>query len=262
MAGQRVAVTLLLTAGAGLLASLSLSWWIPGSPGQSDRTIADQRVSELIRQGTVDDLGVADQRELLERLLTSGRRQEAQQFLEASAKAPRSRRERLLLIDLQLRNGDVQAASRELNQLRRLHPSDPDGLSLQALLNLKNDSPEIGLKAMEQRFKTAEAEQRIELGLLLADAQLRSGKQASAVTTYRTLAKADPQDTRPLIAHALLAQETGDHKLLMALLEEARRRMEATGRPTDRIDELAAEWGVSAARLRVLETSQGRSQMP
>ena len=262
MPGRRVAVISLVAAGAGLLAAFSMSWWLPGSSGQSQRTIGDQRVSDLISQGNIDDLDAADRRELLERLLASGRRQESQQLLEASIGAPRSRRERLLLIDLQLRNGDVQAASRGLNQLQRLHPADPDVLSLQALLNMQTGSPEVALKAMEERSKSAGAPQRIELGLLLADAQLRSGKQASAASTYQKLAKTDRQDTRPLIAHALLAQESGDQNLLMALLAEARRRDEAAGRSTDRVDELAAGWGVSAARLKVLGPRQGTPQKP
>ena len=257
-----MAVISLLAAGAGLLASLSLPWWLPGTPGQTSGGIGDQRVSDLIRQGTMDDLGAAERQELLERLLASGRRQEAQQVLEASAGAPRSRRERLLLIDLQIRNGDAEAASRGLNQLQRLHPSDPDALSLQALLNLNTKAPDLALKAMEQRFTTAGADQRIELGLLLADAQLRSGKSASAAATYQTLAKTFPQDKRPLMAQALLAQEAGDHNRLMALLAETRRREEAAGRSTDHIDELAADWGISAARLKVLEPRQGTSPTP
>ena len=158
-----------------------------------------------------------------------------------------------MLIDLQHRNGDLKAASEGLKQLQRLYPSDPNVLSQQVLLTIKTASPEAALNGMEQRLKTAGADQRIDLGLLLADAQLRSRKRAAAVATYQDLAKTNQQDTRPLIAHALLAQEMGDHNTMMALLAEARRRKELAGRPTDRIEELAATWGVSAARLKGLE---------
>ena len=149
-----------------------------------------------------------------------------------------------------------------MKRLQRLHPSHPDVLSQQGLLTLKTASPEAALNVMEQRLKAASADQRINLGLLLADAQLRSGKKTAAVATYQDLAKTNQQDTRSLIAHALLAKEMGDHNTLMGLLNEARRREELAGRPTDRIEELAAAWGVSAARLRVLEPKQGPSQTP
>ena len=241
----------LLAAGAGLLVSLPL--WMPTTTEQSQGTDGDPRVSELIHQGRKGDLVDSERQELLERLLASGRQQDAQRFLEASAGAPWSRQQRLLLIDLQRRNGDLKAASEGLKLLQRLYPSDPSVLSQQVLLTIKTVSPEAALNRMEQRLKTAGADQRIDLGLLLADAQLRSRKRAAAVATYQDLAKTNQQDTRPLIAHALLAQEMGDHNTMMALLAEARRRKELAGRPTDRIEELAATWGVSAARLKVLE---------
>ena len=260
MPGRRLATISLLAAGAGLLVSLPM--WVPTTTEQSQRTVGDPRVSELIRQGRKGDLVDSERRELLERLLASGRQQDAQRFLEASAGAPWSRQQRLLLIDLQRRNGDLKAASEGMTQLQRLHPSDPDVLSQQVLLTLKTASPEAALKVMEQRLKTASPDQRINLGLLLADAQLRSGKKAAAVATYQDLAKTNQQDTRPLIANALLAQEMGDHNTVMTLLDEARRREELAGRPTERIEELAASWGVSAARLRVLEPQQGTSQTP
>ena len=260
MPGRRLATITLLAAGAGLLASLPL--WMPTTTEQSQGTVGDSRVIELIREGRKEDLGDSERRELLERLLTSGRQWDAQRFLEASAEAPWSCQQRLLLIDLQRRNGDLKAASEGMERLQRLHPSHPDVLSQQGLLTLKTASPEAALNVMEQRLKAASADQRINLGLLLADAQLRSGKKAAAVATYQDLAKTNQQDTRSLIAHALLAQEMGDHKTLMGLLNEARRREEVAGRPTDRIEELAASWGVSAARLRVLEPKQGTSQTP
>ena len=70
MPGRRVAVISLVAAGAGLWRLFNV-WWLPGGSGQSQRTIGDQRVSDLISQGNIDDLDAADRRELLERLLAS-----------------------------------------------------------------------------------------------------------------------------------------------------------------------------------------------
>ena len=183
MPGRRLATISLLAAGAGLL--MSLPMWIPTTTEQSQRTVGDPRVSELIRQGRKGDLVDSERRELLERLLTSGRQRDAQRFLEASAEAPWSRQQRLLLIDLQRRNGDLKAASEGMKRLQRLYPSHPDVLSQQGLLTLKTASPEAALNVMEQRLKTASPDQRINL-VCFADAQLRSGKRRPPWRRIRT----------------------------------------------------------------------------
>ena len=115
---------------------------------------------------------------------------------------------------------------------------------------------------MEQRFKTATAGQRVDLGLLWADGMRRIGKPDDAGKLYQELAKESPKDARPLMAHALLLKERGQHDQVLVQLEAARRREEAAGRPTERIDELAASWGISAARIKALQATQEPSRTP
>ena len=262
MPGRRMAVIALLTGGAGLLAVLTLSWGPRNASEQGDRSVLDERVADLMRQGKAGELDDGGRQELLKRLLALGRRNEAQLLLEASNGGPRSLNERLLLLDLQRRNGDHNAAQQGLNQLLRLHPSHPDVLSQQVLLQTKTTSAKAALQAMEQRFKTATAGQRVDLGLLWADGMRRIGKPDDAGKLYQELAKESPKDARPLMAHALLLKERGQHDQVLIQLEAARRREEAAGRPTERIDELAASWGISAARIKALQATQEPSRMP
>ena len=262
MPGRRMAVIALLTGGAGLLAVLTLSWGPRNASGQGDRSVVDERVADLMRQGKAGALDDGGRQELLKRLLALGRRNEAQLLLEASNGGPRSLNERLLLLDLQRRNGDHNAAQQGLNQLLRLHPSHPDVLSQQVLLQTKTSSAKAALQAMEQRFKTATAGQRVDLGLLWADGMRRIGKPDDAGKLYQELAKESPKDARPLMAHALLLKERGQHDQVLVQLEAARRREEAAGRPTERIDELAASWGISAARIKALQATQEPSRTP
>ena len=262
MPGRRMAVIALLTGGAGLLAVLTLSWGPRNASGQGDRSVVDERVADLMRQGKAGELDDDGRQELLKRLLALGRRNEAQLLLEASNGGPRSLNERLLLLDLQRRNGDHNAAQQGLNQLLRLHPSHPDVLSQQVLLQTKTSSAKAALQAMEQRFKTATAGQRVDLGLLWADGMRRIGKPDDAGKLYQELAKESPKDARPLMAHALLLKERGQHDQVLVQLEAARRREEAAGRPTERIDELAASWGISAARIKALQATQEPSRTP
>ena len=262
MPGRRMAVIALLTGGAGLLAVLTLSWGPRNASEQGDRSVVDERVADLMRQGKAGELDDGGRQELLRRLLALGRRNEAQLLLEASNGGPRSLNERLLLLDLQRRNGDHNAAQQGLNQLLRLHPSHPDVLSQQVLLQTKTSSAKAALQAMEQRFKTATAGQRVDLGLLWADGMRRIGKPDDAGKLYQELAKESPKDARPLMAHALLLKERGQHDQVLVQLEAARQREEAAGRPTERIDELAASWGISAARIKALQATQEPSRTP
>ena len=87
------------------------------------------------------------------------------------AAQPKAWRWRLLLSQLELRNGNSRGAGVHLQQLSRLHPTNPDVLQALALLRLQQGRPQLAINTVQTALKTAEPSKRVPLGLLLADLQ-------------------------------------------------------------------------------------------
>ena len=223
----------------------------------------DQQVNALAEKLKAGSISAAEQQTLLERLLSLGRLEDAQLFLESrQADGPLPLNQRLLLVDLMRLNGDLNGADQELGQLSRLHPNQLDVLTMQALvLRDRGD----GVKAINQlkaRYEAAGAGRRTELGLLLADLILQSDDLKQAEALYKSLAAESSGDARPVLALAMIRAEQGRPEAVRQLLAEAELRRAGPGRGDAQIEALAAAWGVSAARVRVGLTEESSSTVP
>lgn len=242
--------------GGGLVVALGVGWLLSElMHGQSNaspsRVEVDRQVSALLSRREQGPLSAIDERRLLERLLALGRLPESIVLVEDQLTAqPKAWRWRLLLSQLELRNGNSSRAEVHLQQLNRLHPSDPDVLQALALLRLQQGRPQEAINAVQAALKTSGPSTRVPLGLLLADLQRQSGSGAAALTTYQQLSKDAPGDARPLMAQALLMQEQGKRDQALALLESARQKQVAINADTQALDALAARWGLVSNRIK------------
>ena len=250
-------ITALAAAGlAGWIAAFSLA---PQTSARGSRAVVDREVSQLLEQLKQGNLDGQERQQLLERLLLLGRYSEAVLVLQPWLdQQPGSLPLRLLMADLLRLTGDSAEATRELDQLLRLHPNNPEVLQLQVLVDLQEGRANAAIKRLSGQFSARAKGQRLELGLLLADLQRQGGQTEAAAALYMQLAAEAPKDARPLLALAMLRQEQGRGKEVQALLQEARERRGQGDRPDSLIDELASSWGLRAARIRA-ETTVGPS---
>ena len=232
--------------GGSLAASLSSQ-----TADLTDRTDDDLQADQLLdRLKAKGALAPETRRTLLERLLTQGRFKDALLVLQPwHAEQPRSLNLALLSADLQRLTGNTDGALSELKQLLRLHPHNVQVLQLLLLVEQAKGNGEQGIKDLQKRFNGQQPGTRLELGLLLADAQRQGGHPQAAVELYRQLASESPSDIRPPLALALLKRDEGQVEEVQALLHEARQRRAAEDGNIDLIDQLAVSWGLEAARL-------------
>jgi tetratricopeptide (TPR) repeat protein len=112
----------------------------------------------------------------------------------------------------------------ELKQLLGLHPLDAQVLQLLLVAEQTNGNREQALKDLQKRFNSQQPGTRLELGLLLADAQRFKGQPQAAEQLYAQLSNESPSDIRPPLALALMKRDEGEVEAVQALLQEARRR--------------------------------------
>ena len=264
MPWRRLALISLSSAGAGLLIWLATTQRLPWAPGDRQRSTLNQQPlnqqplnQQLLEQLSAQPGGQRSSEQemvLLKRLLALGHLQTAQLLMETrKANSPLTVQQRLLMANLQRLNGDNSGARKELDQLLRLHPNHLDVLALQALIDQQEGQGKQALQRLEQRFSKAPAGQRTDLGLLVADLQRQSGKAGTAANLYKQLAQESPSDARPLIALAMLRRDQGKPEEVQELLHQARQRKGSDG---VLIDDLAARWGVTAARTKGLKPEQ------
>lgn len=253
-------ITALAAAGfAGWIAAFSLA---PQTSARGSRVVVDREVSQLLEQLKQGNLDGEERQQLLERLLLLGRYSEAVLVLRPwLEQQPGSLSLRLLMADLLRLTGDSAGAARELDQLLRLHPNNPEVLQLQVLVDMQQGRADAAVKRLSDQFSAHAKGQRLELGLLLADLQRQGGQTETAAALYLQLATEAPEDARPLLALAMLRQDQGRGQEVQTLLQEARERRGQGNQPDPLIDQLASSWGLKAARVRA-ETTARPSDKP
>ena len=189
-------ITALAAAGfAGWIAAFSLA---PQTSARGSRVVVDREVSQLLEQLKQGNLDGQERQLLLERLLLLGRHSEAVLVLRPWLdQQPGSLSLRLLMADLLRLTGDSAGAARELDQLVRLHPNNPEVLQLQVLVDLQQGRADAAVKRLSDQFSARPKGQRLELGLLLADLQRQGGLTEAAAALYLQLAAEAPKDARP-----------------------------------------------------------------
>ena len=180
--------------GGGLVVALGVGWLLSepmqASPVPLPVGLKSTARSDLLNRREQGPLSAVDERRLLERLLALGRLPESIVLVEDQLTAqPKAWRWRLLLSQLELRNGNSRGAEVHLQQLSRLHPTNPDVLQALALLRLQQGRPQLAINTVQTALKTTEPSKRVPLGLLLADLQRQRGSGAAAVTTYQSSSK-------------------------------------------------------------------------
>ena len=236
--------------GVGMVAALGVGWLLSelvhGQTSASPSRIeVDRQVHELLGRRNKQPLSPVDERRLLERLLALGRLPESIVLVEEQVEArPKDWRWRLLLSQLELRNGNTKQAEIQLQKLIQLQPTNVEVLQAQALLRLQQGRPQEAIATVQEALANDNLTNRVTTGLLLADLQRQSGASNAALSTYKKLSKDNPKDARPFMAQALLMKEQGKHGEARQLLATARLRQSAANAETQAIDALAARWGV------------------
>ena len=239
----------LLLLGLSLVSASFLGWSIAASitsqtTAFANRTDEDLQVEPLTR------------RTLLDILLAQGRFEDALIVLQPwLAEQPRSLNLALLSADLHRLTGNTDGALKELKRLLRLHPVDAQVLQLLVLVEQTNGNGKQALQDLQKRFSDQPPGSRLELGLLVADFQRQEGQPQAATKMYAQLSAESPTNSRPQLALALLKRDQGQVQEVQALLQQTRQRQTAAGGNTILIDQLAVNWGLSAARINPTKTT-------
>ena len=239
----------LLLLGLSLVSASFLGWSIAASLTSQTTAFANR---------TDEDLQVEPhtRRTLLDGLLAQGRFEDALIVLQPwLSEQPRSLNLALLNADLHRLTGNTDGALKELKRLLRLHPGDAQVLQLLVLVEQTKGSGKQALQDLQKRFSDQPPGSRLELGLLVADVQRLEGQPQAASKMYAQLAAESPTDSRPPLALALLKRDQGKVQEVQALLQQTRQRQSAAGGDTILIDQLAVNWGLSAARINPTETT-------
>ncbi|MEX1322596.1 MAG: hypothetical protein AB1Z21_00195, partial [Synechococcaceae cyanobacterium] len=170
---------------------------------------------------------------------------------------------RLLLAELRRDQDDREGAERELRQLLRQRPDQVEALQLMALLQLESGRGAEARSQLEASLRRAISPElrpeALPIGLLLANVLEQLGQRGPAEAQLIRLTSLFPADPRPLLARALLLHSQGKLKPAQEALAEARRRQDDP-REQERLDRLAAAWGLEALRETGSATSQATQE--
>ena len=127
----------------------------PETRARGHRQAEDQQVELLIKQlQDQQDLSQAERVLLLDRLVALERLQEAEVVLQPWLSGRSTPREiSLFKAELQRRNGQPEAARRDLQLLLRLHPNDLQALQLLVLLDQEQGRHRQATADLTTRFK-------------------------------------------------------------------------------------------------------------
>lgn len=239
-------------------ASLGLGWWLgqlhDGRAGSAakGRPTVERDLAKLLSRQAKGEASAAEQQRLLELLVGVDRQSEAIPLLERLAdQDPQRWQLRLLLAELRRDQNDRPGAERELRQLLNARPDQIEALQLMALIQLETGRAAEAQSQLEAALKRAgeptPRPESVPIGLLLAQVLQRSGQAAKADALLLDLASRLNNDPRPLLARALLQQESGDLPGAQKTLMEARNRQSEV-RVKEQIDRVAAAWGLASIK--------------
>ena len=155
--------------GVGMVAALGVGWLlselVQGQTSASPSRIeVDRQVRELLGRRNKQPLSPVDERRLLERLLALGRLPESIVLVEEQVEArPKDWRWRLLLSQLELRNGNTKQAEIQLQKLIQLQPTNVEVLQAQALLRLQQGRPQEAIATVQEALANDNLTNRVPL---------------------------------------------------------------------------------------------------
>ena len=117
------------------------------------RTVVDDEVSQLLHAMPRRELDAEERQRLLERLTLLERLEDAKLVLQQWLnQQPHSLPLGLLMAELQLRSGALEAARQHLYPLLRLHPVNPERLQLKPLVDLQDGLGHEALQRVTTHF--------------------------------------------------------------------------------------------------------------
>jgi tetratricopeptide (TPR) repeat protein len=238
-------------AALALAAGWGLGHWQRQAGPSGAQVQLEHEIEVLQRRFQTGQASDAERQRLLELLVGLERRAEATALVaQLAQRQPQRWRLRLLLAELRREQNDLSGAERELQQLLSRQPDQVEALQLLALLQLETGrgrQAQLRLEAALNRASKPKLQpQALQIGLLLANLQLKRGQAVQAQALLSRLASDFPQDPRPLLARALVEQERG--QLVAAQASLAAARALTPGKGDQRLDRLAAAWGIQALR--------------
>ncbi len=240
-------------AGAGIaVLGVGAGWWLgqlQRSAASNSQTTVERQVEQLLPLVEGGEASPAEQRRLLELLIGLNRKPEAIQLLDNLAnRQPERWSLRLLLAELRREHNDRSGAERDLRQLLALRPNQIEALQLLALVQLESgrgaQAQAMVRTALNRASEPKLEPQALKLGLLLANLQQKQGQRAAAEASLGKLAADFPRDPRPLLAKALLQQESGNTVAAQNTLAQARGL--SSGSLKAQVDQLATAWGLAS----------------
>ena len=238
-------------AALALAAGWGLGHWQRRAGPSGAQVQLEHEIEVLQRRFQTGKATDAERQRLLELLVGLERRAEATALVEQLAQQqPQRWRLQLLLAELRREQNDLSGAERELQQLLSRQPDQLEALQLLASLQLEtgrgSQAQLLVEAALNRASKPKLQPQALQIGLLLANLQLKRGQAAQAQALLGRLAGDFPQDPRPLLARALVEQDQG--QLVAAQASLAAARALTPGKGDQRLDRLAAAWGIQALR--------------
>jgi tetratricopeptide (TPR) repeat protein len=247
---------------------LAGGWWLgkrsAGMGGPLPQQIAlERQARDLQRSVDQGKASGAEKERLIQLLLSLEQKTQATRLLERMAdQNPEQWQLRLLLAELRRDQNDRPGAEREVRQILNLSPDHMEALQLRTLLQFEQGRGGEAQAQLQAALLKANATPgsatALPIGLLLADLLQRQKQTAAAEALYLKLAADHPRDPRPLLALALLKQESGDTKAAQSALALARERTPDKNDP--RLDQVATDWGLT--RLRALKVPSGEASKP
>jgi tetratricopeptide (TPR) repeat protein len=246
-------------AALALAAGWGLGHWQRRAGPSGAQVQLEHEIEVLQRRFQTGKATDAERQRLLELLVGLERRAEATALVEQLAQQqPQRWRLQLLLAELRREQNDLSGAERGLQQLLSRQPDQLEALqqlvSLQLETGRGSQAQLLVEAALNRASKPKLQPQALQIGLLLANLQLKRGQAAQAQALLGRLAGDFPQDPRPLLARALVEQDQGQLTAAQASLAAARAL--TPGKGDQRLDRLAAAWGIQA--LRAMKDTKGQ----
>ena len=246
-------------AALALAAGWGLGHWQRRAGPSGAQVQLEHEIQVLQRRFQTGKATDAERQRLLELLVGLERRAEATALVEQLAQQqPQRWRLQLLLAELRREQNDLSGAERGLQQLLSRQPDQLEALQQLASLQLEtgrgSQAQLLVEAALNRASKPKLQPQALQIGLLLANLQFKRGQAAQAQALLGRLAGDFPQDPRPLLARALVEQDQGQLTAAQASLAAARAL--TPGKGDQRLDRLAAAWGIQA--LRATKDTKGK----
>ena len=248
----RILSALKLSTATSAVVAAFLTFWVAleiltseNSNVLGSKGILHEKTNVLWEKNSKNSLGVKDQEKLIEGLVNLDDFQKVEDLIEEMiAKSPKDSDLRIILAELKIKEGKALEALEEIETINTIEPNNIYAIKLKAMIQILLGNNKSAIEFLDTTFKSFPIGSRLQVGMLLADAQYQAGKMKLASETYRLLAEENPKVIDPLLGLALLKQEQNEFESAQEILTEARKRRATLSDTKIEIDTLAGMWGI------------------